>query len=372
MAGHLQTMPDDEPPPDHPIPAEPKPAGRRAFLRAAAWGGGFAGLGGLAGLAVSRIARRNPAAAGRATALGDEFSYDVARFQKSDPALMRCDEVARFPAGLARARNLAAAPDGSIIVCGDGGIRTFTADGDPASAIPLDGPVHSVAVRPSGGILAGLDGAIAVFAPPAAEPVAWNDFPNGLLPASIAVAGDETFVADARNRVVLRLDAAGKTLAVIGARDPARGIGGFVVPSPYFCVRLAPDGLLRVSNPGEHRIEAYTLDGGLELAWGKASFAVDGFCGCCNPVSFDIFPDGSFVTCEKGLPRVKLHDSHGEFTGLVAGPEAFPQYLQAANAGTPNSPGAGLYAAIDPQGCILVLDVIAGEERIMKMKELNG
>jgi hypothetical protein len=131
---------------------------------------------------------------------------------------------------------------------------------------------------------------------------------------------------------------------------------------------MAPDGLLRVTNPGELRIEAYTREGNFELAWGKPSFAIDGFCGCCNPVSFDIFPDGSFVTCEKGLPRVKLYNSHGEFTGVVAGPEAFPEYLKAANAGTPHSLGSGIYAAIDPQGRVLVLDVVGGEVRIMKPK----
>ena len=57
--------------------------------------------------------------------------------------------------------------------------------------------------------------------------------------------------------------------AIIGARDPDRNIRGFVVPSPYFCVRMAPDGLLRVTNPGEHQIEAYTLDGDLETGVGQ-------------------------------------------------------------------------------------------------------
>mgnify|MGYP007038407208 CR=1 FL=1 len=42
-------------------------------------------------------------------------------------------------------------------------------------------------------------------------------------------------------------EAAGKTIAVIGRRDPAVGHKGFVIPSPYFCLRMAPDGLLRVT-----------------------------------------------------------------------------------------------------------------------------
>lgn len=359
----------DDRTPESPLPADPAPAaGRRSFLRATAWGGGMVGLGALAGYVANRALRgRSPAKPSRPV-LGEEFTYNVERFQKSDPSLLRCDEVARFPVGLGRARNLAVAPDGTILVCGDGGIRKFSAAGEPLAAIPLEQPVYSVAVRPSGEILAGQQGRILVFMPGASEPVVWAGLPANLLPTAIALTEKEVFLADAGNRVVMRLDATGKPLAVIGKRDPEKDVKGFVVPSPYFCVRVAPDGLLRVTNPGEHKIEAYTLDGSLEVAWGKASFAVDGFCGCCNPVSFDMFPDGGFVTCEKGLPRVKLYDSHGEFTGVVAGPEAFPEYLKAANAGTPETASAGLYAAVDRQGRILVLDVIAGEVRIMKLK----
>ena len=53
----------------------------------------------------------------------------------------------------------------------------------------------------------------------------------------------------------------------------------------------------------------------------------------------------------------------------MAGPEAFPDYLKAANAGTPQSLGSGIHAAIDPQGRVLVLDVVGGEVRIMTLKK---
>jgi hypothetical protein len=349
--------------------AKPSPLDRRAVLRAAAWGGGIVGLGGLAGYAASRIARKPPVGAGRKAALGKEFTYDVSRFQKVDPKLLRCDEVRRFPVGLERPRNIALDKDGGIYVCGDGGIRKFTSDGETVSSIALDGTIRSLAVRANGEILAGMDGRIVALDPDGGELAVWSEFDAKMLPTAITISGDDIFVADAGNRVVLRLDGAGKTLAVIGKRDPDRNVPGFVVPSPYFCARMAPDGLLRVTNPGAHRVEAYTTDGAFELAWGKGSFAIEGFCGCCNPVSFDIFPDGSFVTCEKGLPRVKLYDAHGEFAGVVAGPEDFPEYLAAANAGAPDSLGSGIYAAIDPQGRIVVLDVVGRTVRIMQRKE---
>lgn len=350
-----------------PLPDTPPESGRRSFLRAAALGGGIAGLGGLAGLAARRLTSGNRPA-GKAP-LGDAFTYDVARFQTTDPSLLRFGEVLRFPSGLERARNIAACSDGSILACGTGGIRKFSATGECLLTIPVSQPVHSVAPHPSGGILAGLAGSIRVFDAAGNESAIWDGFSAKFLPTAIAPAKGNIYVADAGERVILQLDLSGKRLATIGAKDAARNIQGFMIPSPYFCVRMAPDGLLRASNPGEHRIEAYTTGGDLETSWGKASFAVDGFCGCCNPVSFDLFPDGSFVTCEKGLPRVKLYDSHGEFAGLVAGPEAFPEYLKAANAGTPDSLGSGIYAAITGDGRVCVLDAVSGEIRIMKRKD---
>ncbi len=349
-------------------PASPQ---RRSFLLAAAWGGGIAGLGGLTGLTIAKLTRKQTAAPARKPVLGDEFTYDVARFQKSDPALLRYQEITRFASGLEHARALAVAADAAIFVGGNGGIRNFSAKGEAGLKISLDQPVYSIALRASGEMIVGQLGKISVLDASGAVLAVWSGLPENLLPTSIALAGELVFVADAANRVVLKLDASGKKLGVIGARDPARNLKGFVVPSPYFCVRMAPDGLLRIANPGEHQIEAFTLDGDLEVAWGHGSFAVAGFCGCCNPVSFDVFPDGSFVTCEKGLPRVKLYNSTGEFTGLVAGPDAFPEYLQAANAGTTDVLGSGVYAAIDPQGRVLVLDSVSGLIRIMQRKPLD-
>lgn len=360
--------------PDRNLPPEEKteeaPFDRRGFLRSAALGGGVVGLGGLAGYAVNRMRGGGPKRRDVKPGIGSELTYDVSKFQKTDPALRRCEEILRFKVGMKAPGNLAVA-DGAILVCGDAGIRMFSSAGVFQHEIKLEQQVHALAVRPNHEILAGQGGRIVVLDREGAVLAEWTDFPEGFLPTSIDVTGDEVFVADAGNRVVRRLDASGQTLAVIGKKDPERNVPGFKVPSPYFCARMAEDGLLRVTNPGIHKVEAYTVDGDFELAWGKTSFGVEGFCGCCNPVSFAVFPDGSFVTGEKGLPRVKLYDSQGEFTGVVAGPEDFPEYLEAVNAGARSAAGAGIYVAIDSEGQIVVLDVIGGNVRVMTMKEVN-
>jgi hypothetical protein len=133
------------------------------------------------------------------------------------------------------------------------------------------------------------------------------------------------------------------------------------VPSPYFDLEIGRDNLLWVTNPGNHRIEAYTFDGHLEASWGEASFGIGGFCGCCNPSYFTILPDGRFVTSEKGLARVKVNSAKGAFESVVAGADAFSKYFQNVN-----SLPAALDVAADSTGRIFVADSLGGAVRIFE------
>lgn len=71
---------------------------------------------------------------------------------------------------------------------------------------------------------------------------------------------------------------------------------------------------------------------------------IEGFCGCCNPSHFAIREDGSFVTSEKGIPRIKVYDRLGRLASVVAGPDSFDE-------GT-----VGLDLALDSAQRVLVLD----------------
>jgi len=162
-----------------------------------------------------------------------------------------------------------------------------------------------------------------------------------------SLACDDRFVyaADAGQRVVWQFDkSTGELLMRLGLRDPEQDIPGFIIPSPYFSLALAPDGLLRVVNPGRHSIEAYTADGHLEMRWGRASWNIDGFVGCCNPSYLAIMGDGRFVTSEKGLRRIKVYDAQGRFESLVATPEQ----LASGNA-VPESETEPCPVAVDPR-----------------------
>jgi len=187
---------------------------------------------------------------------------------------------------------------------------------------------------------------------------------------SIAVSKKDVFVADAGNRIVIHYDTAGNVINHIGKKDIDKNIPGFVIPSPYFDLAVGHDGLLRVVNPGRHRIEAYTFDGDLEFWWGQFSSSIEGFCGCCNPVNFAILEDDSFVTCEKALVRVKIYDPEGTFVGVVAGPEQFVEGGAAgvSEFGTGSQAGA-FDVAVDAEGQIFVLDTIKNIVRIFTRKK---
>ncbi|MHC4214976.1 MAG: NHL repeat-containing protein [Planctomycetota bacterium] len=256
--------------------------------------------------------------------LPDAYKYDIDKLAKIDPNLITYSEsTAAFDTGLTASQAIATDSQGKIYVAGDKSIRIFGHAGDLVSELTLKGEPRSIAVDTDGKIYTAINDHIEVYDPTGKQLDAWESLGDKAILTSIAVAKDDVFVADAANRIVIRYDKQGKVIKRIGKKDPDRNIPGFVIPSPYFDLAIARDGLLRVVNSGMHRIEAYTFDGDFEnsCSWGEFSSAIDGFVGCCNPVNFAILSDGNFITCEKGLVRVKVYNAEGKFTAVVAGPE---------------------------------------------------
>jgi hypothetical protein len=160
----------------------------------------------------------------------------------------------------------------------------------------------------------------------------------------IVVSDGCIYLADALNKQVLCFDTNGELLNAIGESQPDRDFSGFIVPSPYFDINLDHFGNLWATNPGRHELNHFDGKGRLVSTWGKASYSLDGFCGCCNPTCFLILPNGSFVTAEKGIPRVKIYNPDGSLNCLIAGPEAFDE-------GT-----VGLDLGVTEEGEIVIMD----------------
>lgn len=301
----------------------------------------------------------------RGSGLSRAYELDAAALAQFDPNLILYEEIEpTIATGFARSRALALGPDGRLYVAGDEVIRVFTEKGTLERVIGLSGAPVCVAVSADGRMYVGMRAHVEVFDGQGQRLAVWESLGDGSYLTSIAVSNDNVFLADAGRAVVLYYDTTGKLIRRIGEKDPDRNIPGFIVPSPYFDLAVAPDGLLRVANPGRMRIEAYTFRGDLEFFWGRNSMRIEGFCGCCNPANFAMLPDGRYVTAEKGLIRVKIYDADGVFQGVVAGPDQLVEggaarvFHSAADA-----EAGGFDVAVDADGQIFVLDTIENTVR---------
>lgn len=296
----------------------------------------------------------------KGSGLGKEFVYDISGKIKTDPNLILYTESSvTIATGFKTSRAIAIDSNGIIYAAGDNAVRLFDSSGDLQGEIQLADSPRCIAVSKNGNIYIGMKNYVQVYDSNKKFLVSWLYLDDDAVLTSIAVLGNDVFVADAGNRIVLRYDTNGKLLSRIGGKNKERNIPGFVIPSPYFDLAIADDGLLRVVNPGWHRIEAYTFDGDLEFWWGVYSPGIEGFCGCCNPVNFAILGNGSFVTVEKGLVRVKIYGVEGNFVGVVAGPQQLIKSCDAKICQTPaDCQKGGFDLAIDNKQQILVLDTI--------------
>ena len=291
---------------------------------------------------------------------------DVSGLWKTDPKLIGYEESARWKAPHAEAKRIAMGPQDTLYVCSGNFLTAMSLDGKRGIEIGVSEPTRCCAITKDGTIFLGLRDHIEVFDAKGQPKATWPSPGKKSWFTGIAVTENAVFAADAANRVIYHFDKSGKLVRRIGTKDEDRNVPGFIVPSPFFDVEVARDGLLRVNNPGRHRIDLYTLDGDFEGSWGTASMGITGFCGCCNPINFALLPDGRFVTCEKGLPRVKIYSATGEFESVVAGVEMFSENARVC--GPADCTAGGLDAAVDSEGRIYVLDMVTGDVRVMKAK----
>jgi len=302
-------------------------------------------------------------------AAANPFAYDLSRLERTDPKLISHQEVKRWRVSHADARRIALTPGGQLLIAAGNYLSSFSTEGERGFEIALAEPARAMTATAEGLIYIGLRDHIEVFDASGERKVAWASPGKKCWFTALAMSGNDLFAADSGNRIILRYDLSGKLISRLGEKNKERNVPGFIVPSPYLDVEIARDGLLRVNNPGRHRVEVYTTEGDFELAWGNASMGITGFCGCCNPINLALLPDGRYVTCEKGLPRVKIYSERGEFESVVAGAESFPENARAcASKGLGDCTQGGLDVVADSRGRIYILDFVTSEVRVMQRK----
>lgn len=333
---------------------EVRTATRRKFLASGLCGASLFGVGGALGLLAPETQGQNARPSGRK--LGAEFSYDVSGLGKIDPKLIQYELAAKVAPGFKTIEGMAVDAEDRIWVASIGVVKGFNKSGVLERELSLAGKVSCLEDGPDHRLYVGYEDHVEVIGPEGKVEKRWESPAPKAVITSISAGPKDVFVADAGNRVVWRYDLSGKLIGSIGKKEAGKAFHRFVVPSPFFDVQVGQDGLLWVANPGEHLVEAFTLDGEKEAGWGETSTAVQGFCGCCNPVHFAFLPNGKVVTSEKGIPRVKVYSSQGKFDCVVAGPETFTRHFN-----NPNAKSAGIDVATDSQGRIVVGDPLTGE-----------
>lgn len=293
------------------------------------------------------------------------FAYNVGQFIRTDPKLIAYEQTREFTISRAGARAMVINAEGHLMVAAGRHLSILQTDGTPVSELELSSEAKCLAVVGSE-VYVGLRDHVEVYDRNGQRKATWESPGAKAYLTGLALGENELFVADAGHRILLRYDRSGKLLKRIGEKNTARNIPGFIVPSPFFAVTLAKDGLLRVTNPGRHRVEIYTADGDFEQAWGKPGSAIESFCGCCNPIHLAMLDDGRMVTLEKGIPRVKVYAPDGTFESVVAGAESFAENAKVC--GPNDCTVGGLAGAVDAEGRIYILDFVANNVRVMERK----
>jgi hypothetical protein len=341
-----------------------KKLSRRQFIQTGISSALAAGAGGIAAWTLVKGRQSAKVRESLAKPTGDEW----ARFATVDPSLIVYKPAGEFGAELRRPRRIMVTRDGRVALAGDTAVLVFDRQGNRQSVIQLNRPPYAIAQGPDGNLYVALHDHVDVYGLDGAPLASWPNAGENAWLTSVAFAGDQVYLADAGNREILRCDPNGSIKARFGRRGVDHDNPGFIVPSPYFAIAPTSDGKLTVNNPGRHRVERYTLQGEFETAWGEASYAADGFCGCCNPVYVQSLSDGSTITSEKGLTRIKVYRADGTLKGFVASPEQLGGGdLAAAQQATDDCrKGCGFDVAADADNRVLVLDPI---RRVVKIYE---
>ncbi|MBN1820270.1 MAG: hypothetical protein JXR31_11750 [Prolixibacteraceae bacterium] len=249
------------------------------------------------------------------------YEFSVDEYTKVDPDLIQYKETKNFrlvfenPEGIAYYKQ-------KLYVLGDQRLQVISNSGNLLKEIELNDFPTSIAVD-STYIIIGFNNYISTYSINGELIKKWDSLGENSVITSLAVWNNELFIADAGLRKVLRYTMDGQKISDFEGKHEEAALHGFIVPSGYFDLAFNTYGDLWVVNPGNHSLENYSLDGSMREFWQASSVQIDGFSGCCNPAQFTFLPDGSFVTSEKGLVRIKIYKPSGEFKCVVAAPEKF-------------------------------------------------
>jgi sugar lactone lactonase YvrE len=281
------------------------------------------------------------------------YELNTDSLKKYDTSLICYKEVAQIKPEIEELNGMSIDDKDNIVIVGSK-VIVYDKEFKEIKSFKLGEVGNCIAVNSNGEIYLGVQNHIEVWDVKGNFLKRWETGNTESILSGIAVNESSVFVADATDRLVHEYDLNGKFLKDFAKEDLSKGVPGIIIRSAFFDVSIGRDNEIWIVNPGAYLLEAFDKKGGLISTWGKSSEEIHGFCGCCNPTNFTLLSDGSFVTSEKAIPRVKIYSQTGEFVCIVAGPDKFDDGTK------------GLDLAVDSRNRIYVLDPSRKQIRIFE------
>jgi len=217
---------------------------------------------------------------------------------------------------------LALGPRDAVYALGDDEVRVFEAGGRLTRTWKAPEKASCLGVASDGRVAAGSSGRVDLYSNTGVRiggfAAGTRDKPADV--TAIRLVRDEVLVADAAARVIRRYDLRGTERGVIGDKNKT---GGFMLPNRSLDFDVDASGVIHATDTGRHQVTSWTFDGTMVASFGKFGMAKpEDFVGCCNPVNVAVAPDGSIVTAEKMIARVKVYGRDRMLLAVI-GPEHF-------------------------------------------------
>ena len=250
------------------------------------------------------------------------YAFDLKEFEHVDPALIIYNEVKRLKLNTVAPKAIGYHA-GILVVGFENYLQAIDTSGRELFIKSIEKPSTAVFISDQKIIYLACRTSIDLYTLEGTLLQSWSEIDTGAYITSIAMKDDHIYAANAGEPEIIKYNPNGEVVMRFDGTRQELSDFGFIIPSPYFDINLDPDNEIWVANTGLQNIQNYTSDGKLRAYWGKSGYGLEDFTGCCNPAHFTILSDGSFVTCEKGLVRIKVHKPSGELDGFVAPPKTF-------------------------------------------------
>ncbi len=282
------------------------------------------------------------------------YEYSLDKLKNIDSKHIGYTEIKTIIPEIDEIKAIAIDKQDRVYVSGKEKIAIYSADNKFLKSYEVSSQARSIHVGAEGKIYLGIDSYVEVLDKNGVLLKKWSPVNIKSVITSIAESKKYVYVADAGNKVVYQYSHEGELIKEIGKKDSLKGIPSFVIPSPYFDLLLGRENELWVVNPGRHSFQTFSDEGELISSWERTSMQLEGFSGCCNPSHIAMLSNGSFVTSEKGIERIKIHKPSGNFETVVAGSDKFDEGTK------------GLDLAVDSKDRVFVLDPKRNQIRIFE------